>query len=145
MSLLSQIGACSMSFLFGFTFFWIWTFLNRLFKNFRPHILFLLIELPFFLSMTFIYHRFLLLIVNGINNIFYFLFLFLGGYVFHHFYERYFLNYLEKKSTYLHLKIFHPIQLKISSFFLILKKKKEKRKTRKKEHGKKQKKQNKTH
>lgn len=139
MPLLSQIQAIVGSILFGFFFSFFWMALYRFTLHLKWKFLRIFIELPLFLGVVFFYHSFLLIIVDGVFNLFYIPALIFGGWIFNKFYKELYMKTLDRLCWKMTVKFLQPIQLKIARISSILKKKQdEKKKKRSKKHGRKQ-------
>lgn len=104
-----QAGALFGSLVFGALFFLLYDLFNRLFYHYQGSFIRLPFELSLFSLFGFSYYLFLANVTDGIYNIFYFLFLFLGVFLYYKFYHIYFLSLFERFYLFLRLKILRTI------------------------------------
>lgn len=88
MTLFEQFQVFLGSIFLGMLFLSIWSFFNTLFYKYKKSLIRLPFEILLFTALAFIYHQFLVVVCNGILNIFYPLALFIGALVYQKFYAK---------------------------------------------------------
>ena len=95
---------------------------NRLFYRWHGKMMRLLVEIPFFLLLAYIYFRFLVWICHAQLNIHYILAIGIGAFLYQRFYAFSINLYYEKIARFLNRKIFSPIHRFFSRYYAIIKK-----------------------
>ena len=136
MSLFSQFQAFIGSIVLGWVSSLLWIFIETFIKDIKPKIIRLFIETPFFILVLYTYDLFLIHVIDGVLNVFYFLAIIIGIYLYFKFYNKYFSSFFNKIKDLIKTKILKPIYLKVNKIKDILKKKLLKRKKKSNERQK---------
>ncbi|MGM9858464.1 MAG: spore cortex biosynthesis protein YabQ [Bacilli bacterium] len=117
MTLLQQFQALIGSIFFGFIFTHLWYVFNRIFYKWEGTFKRFILEVPLFISFSYLYFLFLVNICNGKLSIYYLLCIALGLFIYVKFYAPKFNKFHEKILNFLNDKVFKKIKDKISTSF----------------------------
>ena len=117
MTLLQQFQALVGSIFFGFIFTHLWYVFNRMFYKWEGTFKRFILEVPLFISFSYLYFLFLVKICNGKLSLYYLLCIALGLFIYVKFYAPKFNKFHEKILNMLNEKIFMKIKDKINKAF----------------------------
>ena len=127
-----QVQSIALSLLFGMIFMFFYEVLKRLFLR-RCFVLKLICELNLFVSFAYIYYVLNVYVNEGYLNIYIPLFIMVGIYLYHKFYSKYILIFLEKIIELINKKIISKLKLEIARLYGIINSRKRVRKDAKKQ------------
>jgi len=131
-SLQRQFQSVVLSIVFGMFFMFMFLNHHRIFRN-KNIILRLFFKLPLFISLTYLYFYLNALVNDGLLNIYIPLFIILGMWIYHKFYSKYILKYLDKLIAFINIFIINKLKLEFKKLYGIIKVRKKVRKDAKKQ------------
>ena len=131
-SLERQIQSSALSLLFGMIFMFFYEVMKRLLLR-RCFVFKLICELNLFINSSYIYYVLNVYVNEGYLNIYIPLFIVVGIYLYHKFYSKYILDFLEKIIQFINKLIINKLKLAIMRLYGIMKSRKRVRKDAKKQ------------